>query len=124
MAYLIVLAVDNSPFDKGDVTSWRTEGATDFGVKMLENPMFRMIHVPDMSDDAANCLVAAQPGDVLLNQLLKRRAFKLDFSKLPVVAQADIAAGKDTTATYADIKTATVAKIVATNVLGPSEVIG
>jgi hypothetical protein len=78
MAYLVIMVVDNAPYEAGDVISWRPEGSQIFGLKMVQHPFFRVLHVPDMTDAQAESLTARQLGDVRVNPLLKARAFKLD----------------------------------------------
>jgi len=82
MAYLVVLVVNNSPHEAGDVISWRPEGSNSFGLKMLQHPWFRVLHVPDMTDEQASALVTPQLGDRRLNPNLKARAFSLGVAQL------------------------------------------
>lgn len=84
MAYLVVLVVDNSPHNKGDVISWRPEKADleGFGTKMLAHPWFRVIHCPDMTDEEANALTSPEPGDRKIDPTLPVRAFKLELPEI------------------------------------------
>jgi hypothetical protein len=86
MAYLVVLIVNNAPHNKGDVISWRPEGAhiDSFGTKMLAHPWFRVVHCPDMLDAEAEALTSAEPGDRKVDPTVTYRAFTLD---LPDVAK-------------------------------------
>lgn len=68
MAYLVVMVVDSSPHEAGDVISWRDENLMTFeghygiGTKTLQDERFKIVHVPDMSNDEANGLCRAQAG--------------------------------------------------------------
>lgn len=83
MAYLVILITANPPFDQFDIISWRPEGSQSFGLKMLQHPNFRVVHVSDMSDADAEAFCATQPGDWDLNPNLLQRAFKFDINALP-----------------------------------------
>jgi hypothetical protein len=114
MAHLIVMAVDNSPFEKGDVVSCHPEGVENLGVAVLADPMFRIIHAPDMSVAAATALTVAEVGDLYLCPTIKHRGFYIDFKKLPASLQSAIDAGNDITAAAAEIKAAMTMKPQAT----------
>ena len=94
MAYLVVFMANNSPYEVGDVISWRPEGTKSFGVAMLAHPWFRVIHCPDMSNAVADSLVARQLGDRKLNPLLKERAFSIPFANLTSVSATIIQGAK------------------------------
>lgn len=84
MAWLVVMMVDNSPFEKGHIVSVRHEDNPNFGIKTMKNPWFRIVHCPDMSYDEADGLCKAQFGFLRegASPLLKMRANKLDVNKL------------------------------------------
>lgn len=68
MAYLNVIVVDNSPFEAGDVISWRDEnllsesGHYGIGTKTLQDERFKIVHIPDMTTAEANLLCRQQAG--------------------------------------------------------------
>lgn len=125
MAYLITMAVDNAPFEKGDITSWRPEGATNFGEEVLRNPLFRIIHCADMSDAQADAMCVQQSGDRKLNPNLKLRAFNIAFTLLPSKNQQDINGGvKFIIVTLSDFTPARITKPIPSAAIGSSSVIG
>lgn len=109
MAYLLTILVDNVPFEAGDIISWRDEnmktldGAYGFGKKTLEDERFKIVHVPDMTNDEANQLCRQQggynpqPANLRLgipaeerNPDAKIRAYKFDINLLPSNRKAEI----------------------------------
>ena len=108
MAYLVVIVVDNSPFQAGDVISYRDEnmlseaGHYGIGTKTLQDERFKIVHCPDMTVQEANLLCRPQAGfnpsrergnnnEIEFNPDAKARAWNLNLSKLPVQKKADIA---------------------------------
>lgn len=81
MAYLVVLIFDNSPFDAGDIISYRPENSQSFGLKMCDHPWFKTVHVSNMTIAQADALIQPQVGDPALF-ILKQRAQKVDLAGL------------------------------------------
>jgi hypothetical protein len=101
MAWLLVMDIENSPYEKGDVVIVRDEhvGAKDvFGKRPLDNIYHRVIHVADMSLAKAEMYLGMQPDydprDPLHNPNAKRRAWKIDFDLFPAAKKAKIQAPK------------------------------
>jgi len=135
MAYLVIMVVDNSPHQAGDVISWRPEKSESFGVKMLQHPWFRVLHVPDMTDAEAESLTSPQLGDRRINPLLKQRAFRLDPTLLRGLVDAKqpfslkwdgerYLAPEDAIATRAQVQALVETKAIESLVIGESEIIG
>lgn len=103
MAWLLVMDIDNSPYDKGDVVDILDEftGAKDvFGMRPLDNGYHRVIHIPDMSLVKAQMYRGSQVGyadksDPDFNPNAKARAWKIDFDLFPTAKKVKIKAKKE-----------------------------
>lgn len=76
--------VKNAQLTKaGDVIVYKPDGQ-EWGTEELNNPDWRIIHVPDMTEEHAISLVSSELPVDLHNpsHMLQRRAMKLDIKKL------------------------------------------
>ena len=106
MAYLVVMVVDNSPHEAGDVISWRDEsilsesGHYGIGTATLQDERFKIVHIPDMTTGEANTLCRPQAGlrrekardgtVTEANPDAKIRAWNFNVSNLSVDKKSDI----------------------------------
>ncbi len=95
MAWLVIIMQDNSPHEAGDIISMRSESDAVIGLKTLQNPMFRIVHCPDMPDADAIALTQHQAsfgedGPDEYPYRIKLRAKKFNVKLLSATDKSDI----------------------------------
>lgn len=75
----------------GDVIVYKPDGL-DWGLEEIKNPEYRIIHVPDMSEELAQSLVAEEiPTNAKVpSKVLQRRGMRLDIVQLDALEAGKI----------------------------------
>lgn len=93
MAELLIRVVDKVGTDvfkdaaltkRGDVIVVRPDG-WNWGIQELANPEWRIVSIPDMPMVEAEAMLAMEPGDRSVPNVLQARMFKFDLDALPGV---------------------------------------
>jgi hypothetical protein len=66
---------------RGDVVSVCPDGWV-WSTRELRLPFWRIVKVAGMAMDEAEAFLSPEPGDSLLNKMLRRRAFKVDVDRI------------------------------------------
>lgn len=94
----------------GDVIAWKRDGE-EWGIEEIKNPEWRIISVPDMTEDQAEALVQSEMSKDG-STMLRKRFVKLDVPQLDSLAAGKISADQtakvaEINALQADVKNAT-----------------
>lgn len=94
MVRLVVWVGDSEgTHDYGDVVSWRKEGDKNIGTKTMQDPRFKVVHIPNMTEMQAISLESPQPGYGKIPQAnpnLKYRAQTFNIAALTGATRAQV----------------------------------